>query len=149
MVKEIEEVRPELQMDFFCAKREVLGNGKIVVGQARAVVLVAPGSPNTARRWMRGKVCLIEGGVRVPVVLVQRSCSDNIGPIIQLVEAAEVVGTIEHSKWCAALYGRNARNLPIAEYLTVNAVIPAQQAMAWSDRQIDHVVEDGAVSNVK
>ena len=38
VVKEIEEVRPELQMDFFGAQREVLGNGKIVVGQAWAVI---------------------------------------------------------------------------------------------------------------
>jgi hypothetical protein len=133
MVKEIEEVRPELQMNFFGAQREVLGNGKIVVGQARTVVLIAPGSPKAACRRMRGKLRFIKGGVRIPVVLVQRSCPDNVGPVIKLVEAAEVVGTVEHSKWCAALYGRNAGDLPIAEHLPVHAVIPAQQAMSRSD----------------
>src|SRR5713226_3370634 len=53
VVKEIEEIRPELQMDFFCAQREVFGNRKIVVGQARAVVLIAPRTTNSAGRRNR------------------------------------------------------------------------------------------------
>src|SRR5260370_15428795 len=77
VVKEIEEVRPELQMDFFGSQREVFGNGKIVVGQAGAVVLVAPGSPNSSCGRVRAaksvrdgvdvaaEVPIVEGGGRV------------------------------------------------------------------------------------
>src|SRR5713226_5037549 len=61
VVKEIEEVRPELQMDFFCAQREVFGNRKIEVGQARTVVLVAPGSPNSSRGRVRADKFLLDG----------------------------------------------------------------------------------------
>src|SRR5260370_10275938 len=152
MVEEIEEVRPELQRALFCAQRELCGNGKIVVGQAGAVVLVAPGRPNSSCGRVRAaksvrdgvdgaaEVPIVEGGVRVPVVLMQRSCSDNVGPVISLIEPAEVVRAVEHGKWRAALYGRDARNLPIAEYLTVNAAIPSQQAMAPSHRQLHHAL---------
>src|SRR5712664_2124063 len=42
VVEEIEEVRPEPQMDSFGPQRKTLGNRKIVVGQAWAVILVAP-----------------------------------------------------------------------------------------------------------
>src|SRR5260370_36846199 len=114
VVKEIEEVRPELQMDFFGSQREVFGNGKIVVGQAGAVVLVAPGSPNSSCGRVRAaksvrdgvdgaaEVPIVEGGVRVPVVLMQRACSDNVGPFISLIEPAEVVRLVEHAHWRAA-----------------------------------------------
>src|ERR1700674_2961099 len=70
VVEEIEEVRPELQMDFLGAQREFLGSRKIVVGQAWAVIVVAPRGANAAGRRRGGKERLIERRIRLPGVLM-------------------------------------------------------------------------------
>src|SRR6266513_2928591 len=149
VVEEIEEVRTESQMDSFGAQGESLGNSKIVVGQAGAVVLVASRGAISPGRRSAGEVRLIERCVRIPVILMQRSGSDDVRPVIELVEAAEVLRTVKHRERCASLKRGDARDLPTAKNLSVHTVVPAQQAMARSDRQLDHVHEHCSMPNVK
>src|SRR6266513_2129595 len=119
------------------------------VGQAGAVVLVASRGAISPGRRSAGEVRLIERCVRIPVILMQRSGSDDVRPVIELVEAAEVLRTVKHRERCASLKRGDARDLPTAENLPVHTVVPAQQAMARSDRQLDHVHEHCSMPNVK
>src|SRR5438067_329336 len=48
VVEKVEEVRAEAQMDSFCTQREDLGDGKIPILEAGAVVLIASGSAHAS-----------------------------------------------------------------------------------------------------
>ena len=64
---------------------------------------------------------------------MQRSAANNIGTIIKLIEAAEVVGAVKYSERGSRLDRCVAGNLLTAENLAVYTVAPAKQAMAGSD----------------
>src|SRR5258708_11353968 len=99
-------------MDSFGTQRETLGNCKIVIDQARAIILVAPGvtnSPDWRHTFRAVKFrfnCVkeaaeareIKRGVRISIVLSQWSGSDEVGPVVELVESAEVGRVIDYRK---------------------------------------------------
>ena len=149
MVKEIEEVRPEAQVDSFRMHREALVDGEVVILQAWAVVLIAPGVANPPGRRSRAEVGLVEGRIWIAVVLMKWSGADNVGAVVELIKSAEVGGTVEYREGSAGLYRGVAGDLPAAKDLAVDGVVPAEETVAGSDGQIDHVGEDGAVADVE
>ena len=89
MVEQIEELRAELQTDSF-AELEGFAGSKVVILQTWTVVLVAAGSSDASSGRGSGEVRCIESRINVPIILVNPAGPDNIRPVVELVEAAEI-----------------------------------------------------------
>src|ERR1700753_2387403 len=98
MVEDVEQVTPELQLHALRAKCKVLRRGEIVVRQTRSVILIASRRSHSTNRWRCRKVCLTECRIRVAVILRQRSASHHVGPVVELIETAEIGGAVIHRK---------------------------------------------------
>src|SRR5260221_483464 len=120
VVKQIEEICQEAELEALAEERKVLADRKVVVCQARTVVLIASGGANASRRRYRREVGFIEGVVRGPVVLGQRASSNDVRPVFALIEPTEVVRAVKHREGRAGLKRGDSRNLPAAQDLTVD-----------------------------
>src|SRR5262249_13091283 len=148
VVEQIEEFGAELDAELF-TELEILRGREVVILQTRSVVLIAAGGPDATRWRSSEEVRGIERSIDVPIVLVDPSTSNYVGPVVELVKSAEVQLIVEHRERCAGLKRRGSRDLPTAEYLFVYGVVPSEQTMAGSNRQVDHVRDDGAMPDVK
>src|SRR6266852_2682587 len=139
-------------MDSFRTQREDLGHGKIPILQDRAVVLIAAGIaqvPGIRCHSQVREIRLVESRIRIAVVLLKRSRSNDVGAVIELVEAAKVGGAVKYREGGTGLDRGDPGDLPTAKHLTVHTVVPSQEAVAGSNRQVDHEGEYGAMANIE
>src|SRR5262249_45778398 len=90
MVEKIEKLRAELQA-YLLSEFEPLQCREVVILQTRTVVLVAAGGTDASSWRSSGEVRLVKRVIDIPVVLVKPSSTDNVGPVVELVEPAEVL----------------------------------------------------------
>src|SRR3982074_2799068 len=136
-------------MEPFGAQRKSFGNRKIVIGQAWTVILVASGGTDAAGGRVSGKVGRVEGRIRIPVVLMDWTGSGYIGPVGKLVSSAERGGIVVHRERRSGLQRGDAGDLPTAENLAVDAVVPTQKPMTRSDRQINNVDKHRSMPDIE
>src|SRR5262249_18071846 len=77
------------------------------------------------------------------------SGSDDVWAVIELVEAAEIIGAVKDGEGSSGLNGSVSGDLPSAETLAVYAIAPTQEAMTRSDGQLVNVNEDGTMADVE
>src|SRR5262249_3739991 len=90
MVEQIEKVSPELQLHSLADNRELLGGGEIEIDEARSVPWVAAGRADASGRWCGREVGLVERRINIAIVLRELPAADEIRPVVELVEAAEI-----------------------------------------------------------
>src|SRR6266571_5778153 len=105
-------------------------------------LLVASGRAHSPRWRSLREVARIERRIRITVVLLYLAASDYVGAVVKLVESAEVARTVVNRKRRSALDGGNPGDLPPAKGLAIDTVVPPEQAVARSHRQIDYIDED-------
>src|SRR5260221_5321568 len=91
----------------------------------------------------------MESSVRILFFLLYLPAAESGGTVVNLVQAAEVARSVVNRKRRPALDGRNPGDLPPAKGLTIDTVVPSEQAMARSHRQIDYIDEYRAVADVE
>ena len=90
VVEQIEEFRAELQTNPF-AELEGFAGSKVVILQTWTVVLVAAGSSDASSRRCLGEICCIKRRIGIAIVLVEPPATHDIGPVVELVEPAEIL----------------------------------------------------------
>src|SRR5205814_10075705 len=137
VIEQVEKIRPELQTQSLDAEWKILRRGEVEVDQAGSGVLIASGRAHPPRRRSLREVSCIERGVRIPVILLYPPGSDYVGTVVKLVEPAEVGRVVKDRKWRSGLDGRDSGNLPAGKNAAIQTVVPREQAMARSYRQLD------------
>jgi len=73
---------------------------------------------------------------------------DDVGPVIELVESAEILRAVIHREGCSGLQRGNAE-ISQPPNTCGSRRYSSQQAMARADRQFDHVNEHGSMPDIK
>src|SRR5262249_21388186 len=104
-----------------------------------------------ASRRRRREVFLVERVVGVAIALPQPARSDHVGPIhgAALIEAAAIGAADEDRERRARLNRGDARNLPPAEDLAIEPVLPTQQLVARADRNIQNINAHEAMADIE